>query len=81
MAELLEVGCWTTVDKVAVDYDGLRGWLANFYASRGKLNWLPVETLYRLSGYESKLSNFRDSLSNALDKLMKSSTPLCSRIL
>lgn len=80
VADLFGVACWTAVDKVAVDYDGLRGWLASFYASHGKAKWLPVETLYQLSGYESKLSNFKDSLSKALDKLMESSTPLCSRI-
>ncbi len=80
VAELFGVASWTAVDKVAVDYDGLRGWLANFYASHGKAKWLPVETLYRLSGYESKLSNFRESLVKALDKLKEDSTPLCSRI-
>lgn len=80
IAELFGVACWTAVNKTAVDYDGLRGWLANFYATHSKAKWIPVETLYRLSGYESRMTNFRDGLTKALDKLMEPNTPSCSRV-
>lgn len=80
VAELFGVGAWTAIELPAVDYDGLRGWLGSFYATHDKSMWLPLETLYRLSGYESKPSNFRDSLIKALDKLKSPDTPECSRI-
>lgn len=80
VAELFGVACWTAVHKVAVDYDGLRGWLANFYASHGKAKWIPLESLYRLSGYESKMSNFKDSLVKALEKLKDPTTPEDTRV-
>lgn len=80
VAELFGEAQWTAVDKAALDYDGLRGWLAGFYASHTKAQWLPVERLYALSGYESRFSNFRDSLVKALDKLMSPDTPDRSRV-
>jgi len=80
VAELFGVASWTAIDRQAVDYDGLRGWLANFYATHKKAKWLPIETLYRLSGYESKMSNFRGSVVKALDKLKEPGTPVCSRV-
>jgi len=80
VAELFGVGDWTGIDQKVVGYDGLRGWLASFYASHKKSQWLPVDTLYRLSGYESKPSNFRDSLVKSLDKLKEPGTPDCSRV-
>ena len=80
VAELFGKARWSAVDKAASDYDGLRGWLANFYASHSRARWLPVETLYRLSGYESRFDNFRSSLIKALDKLMSPETPGCSRV-
>ena len=63
-----------------MSYDGLRGWLGSFYATHKGPKWLPVETLYKLSGYESKQSNFMDSLIKALDKLKETETPECSRV-
>lgn len=80
VADLFGVASWSTVHKTASDYDGLRGWLANFYASHSKARWIPVETLYRLSGYNSRFDNFRDSLVKALDKLKSPCTPDCSRV-
>lgn len=80
VAELFGVAAWTAIDLPAVDYDGLRGWLGSFYATHSKARWLPVETLYELSGYESRMSNFRDSLVKALDKLKEPGTPDCSRV-
>ena len=80
VAELFGVAAWTAVDKAVADYDGLRGWLASFYATHGKAQWLSVEALYRVSGYESRMTNFRVSLTTALDRLMDPATPLCSRV-
>ena len=80
VADLFGVASWSTVHKAASDYDGLRGWLAHFYASHSRARWVPVETLYKLSGYESRMSNFRDSLTKALDKLRSPRTPECSRV-
>lgn len=80
VAELFGVGSWTAIDQQVVSFDGLRGWLGSFYATHKGPKWLPVETLYKLSGYESKPSNFRDSLVKALDKLKEPETPECSRV-
>ncbi len=80
VAELFGVAAWTAIDLPAVDYDGLRGWLGSFYATHDRAKWLPMEMLYQLSGYESKMSNFRDSLIKALDKLKSLDTPQCSRV-
>ncbi len=80
VAELFGIAAWTAIDLQAVDYDGLRGWLGSFYATHKEAKWLPVKTLFKLSGYESKMSNFRDSLIKALDKLKEPGTPNCSRV-
>lgn len=80
VAELFGPGAWTTVEIEAVRYNGLKGWLASFYASHSKKQWLPVETLYKLTGYESHFGNFNTSLTKALDKLMEQDTPSRSRI-
>lgn len=71
---------WTAVDKEVVGYDGLLGWLANFYASHSKSKWLEVEWLHRMSGYESHLRNFKTSLVKALDKLRLAQTPDSCRV-
>lgn len=80
VAELFGPGAWTAVDKEAVGYDGLRGWLASFYAGHSKAVWLDVEWLYNLSGYESHPRNFRQSLNSALEKLKDEQTPARSRV-
>ena len=80
VAELFGPGAWTAVDKEAVSYDGLMGWLASFYASHSGPQWLPVERLYQLSGYESHIRNFKASLVRALDKLKNEKTPTCSQV-
>ncbi|MBP4050899.1 hypothetical protein J9978_15530 [Chromobacterium violaceum] len=80
VAELFGPGTWTAVDKEAVGYDGLMGWLASFYASHSGPQWLPVERLHQLSGYESHMRNFKASLVRALDKLKHEKTPPCSRV-
>lgn len=80
VAELFGPGSWTAVDKAAVRYDGLKGWLASFYAGHAGPMWLPIERLYLLSGYTSHMRNFRASLVRALEKLMDPRTPACSRV-
>ncbi|KVE73701.1 hypothetical protein [Burkholderia vietnamiensis] len=75
VAELFGPGSWTAVENEAVGYDGLKGWLASFYAGHAGPQWLPIETLYRLSGYESHMRNFRASLIRALEKLKDPRTP------
>ncbi|RDU99091.1 hypothetical protein [Trinickia dinghuensis] len=80
VAELFGPGTWTAVDNAAVRFDGLKGWLASFYAGHAGAMWLPVERLYLLSGYTSHMRNFRASLVRALEKLMDPRTPACSRV-
>lgn len=80
VAELFGPGAWTTVETEAVRYNGLKGWLASFYATHSKKQWLPVEALYKLTGYESHFGNFKTSLTKALDKLMAPDTPSRCRI-
>lgn len=80
VAELFGPGAWTAVDKEVVAYDELLGWLASFYAGHSKPFWLPVTSLYELSGYESHIGNFRASLIRSLNKLMHEQTPICCRV-
>jgi hypothetical protein len=80
VAELFGPGAWTAVEHDAVRYDGLTGWLGSFYAGHAGPAWLPVETLYRISGYESHMRNFRTSLIRALENLKDPKTPKCSRV-
>jgi hypothetical protein len=80
VAELFGPGAWTAVTSEAVGYDGLRGWLASFYAGHSAPQWLPVERLHQLSGYKSHMRNFKASLIRALEKLKASETPACSRV-
>ncbi|MFL9885145.1 plasmid replication initiator TrfA [Paraburkholderia agricolaris] len=80
VAELFGPGTWTAVDNEAARYDGLRGWLANFYAGHAHPKPLSVELLHQLSGYVSNKRNFRVSLVGALEKLKDPNTPACSRV-
>ncbi|MYN47784.1 hypothetical protein GTP23_22370 [Pseudoduganella sp. FT93W] len=80
IAKLFGPGQWTAVDKDAVIYDGLKGWLASFYAGHSQAAWLPVDTLRQISGYSSDRSNFKKSLIAALEKLKEECTPNCSRV-
>lgn len=80
VAELFGPGAWTAVDNEAVRYDGLKGWLASFYAGHAGPMWLPIERLYLLSGYTSHMRNFKASLVRALEKLTDTRTPACSRV-
>lgn len=80
VAELFGPGAWTAVDKEAVGYDGLMGWLASFYAGHSAPQWLPVARLRQLSGYESHMRNFKASLVRALEKLQDERTPACSQV-
>ncbi|WP_245616469.1 replication initiation protein [Paraburkholderia acidipaludis] len=80
IAELFGPGSWTAVDNEVAGYDGLKGWLANFYAGHAGPLWLPILTLYRLSGYESHMRNFRTSLIRALEKLKDPRTPTCCHV-
>lgn len=69
LAELFGPGSWTGVNRNAVRFDGLLGWLASFYGSHSKALWLDVGWLYRMTGYRSHPRNFRSSLVRALDRL------------
>jgi hypothetical protein len=80
VAELFGPGSWTAVENEAVGYDGLKGWLASFYAGHAGPQWLPILTLYGLSGYESHMRNFRASLVRALEKLRAPRTPTCCHV-
>lgn len=80
VAELFGPGAWTAVDNEAVRYDGLKGWLASFYAGHAGPMWLPIERLYALSGYASHIRNFKASLVRALERLTDPRTPACSRV-
>ncbi|WP_230965431.1 hypothetical protein [Burkholderia cepacia] len=80
VAELFGPGSWTAVDNEAAGYDGLRGWLASFYAGHAHPQWLSVELLHALSGYVSNKRNFKASLVRALEKLKDPRTPTCSRV-
>lgn len=80
VAELFGPGAWTAVDNEAARYDGLRGWLASFYAGHAHPKPLPVELLHQLCGYGSNKRNFRTSLVRALEKLKNPITPACSRV-
>lgn len=80
IAELFGPGEWTALDRKAVGYDGLRGWLASFYASHQEPRWLSIEKLKELSGYESRMNNFKIGLREALDKLKADDTPLRCRV-
>ncbi len=80
VAELFGRGGWTAVDKEAVTYDGLKGWLASFYAGHSAAVFLPVNSLHKISGYSSHIRNFRKSLICALDKLQDEATPAGCRI-
>jgi hypothetical protein len=80
VAELFGPGAWTAVDNGAARYDGLRGWLANFYAGHAQPKPLPAELLHQLCGYGPSKSNFRASLVRALEKLKDPFTPACCRV-
>lgn len=80
VAELFGPGAWTAVAKEAASYDGLRGWLASFYASHAGPAWLEVGWLYDASGYVSNMHNFRASLIRALEQLKDTQTPTCSQV-
>ncbi|WP_244103924.1 hypothetical protein [Burkholderia ambifaria] len=80
VAELFGPGSWTAVDNEAAGYDGLRGWLASFYAGHARPQWLRVDLLHRLSGYVSNKRNFKGSLLRALEKLKDPQTPSCSHV-
>lgn len=80
VAELFGRGAWTAVEKDAVGYDGLMGWLASFYTGHSKAKGLPVEFLQRLSGYQSHPGNFKTSLIRALDKLKDKKIPESVRV-
>ncbi len=71
---------WTAVDKEAVGFDGLLGWLASFYAGHSTAKWLAVEWLHHMSGYESHLRNFKSSLVKALEKMKGERAPECCRV-
>ncbi len=80
VAELFGPGAWSGFDQKMAHYTGLQGWLASFYATHQAPLWLDVKKLYDLSGYESRFSNFRKGLCEALDKLKAPGTPRSCKI-
>lgn len=80
LAELFGPGEWTAIDKRAVGYDGLQGWLSNFYAGHARGRWVDVAWLQKLSGYKSHIRNFRAGLITALDKLKSEQVPEGCRV-
>jgi hypothetical protein len=80
VAELFGPASWTAVDVETVAYDGLRGWVANFYAGHARPCWLEIEKLHEVSGYGSHLRNFKASLIRVLEKLKDPMTPVRSRV-
>jgi len=80
VAELFGPKLWTAVDKTVIGYDGLKGWVANFYASHSGPQWLPLTTLYRMSGYGSTLNDFKKRLPQALEQLTDMATPNSCRV-
>lgn len=80
LAELFGPGEWTAIDKRAVGYDGLQGWLSNFYAGHARGRWVDVAWLQKLSGYKSHIRNFRAGLVTALDKLKSEQVPEGCRV-
>ncbi len=80
LAELFGPGEWTAIDKRAVGYDGLLGWLSNFYAGHARGRWVDVAWLQRLSGYKSHIRNFKAGLVTALDKLKSEQVPEGCRV-
>jgi hypothetical protein len=75
VAELFGPGAWTAIDREAVRYSGLRGFLASFYGGHSKGKWLGIHWLQKVSRYESSGTNFKASLVRALDKLKQMDTP------
>lgn len=75
VASLFGPGAWTAVDKTAVAYSGVRGFLASFYAGHSRGKWLSLSWLQKLCGYESTESNFKASVIIALEKLTQEGTP------
>ncbi len=80
VAELFGPKLWTAVDKTVIGYDGLKGWVANFYASHSGPRWLPLTTLYRMSGYGSTINDFKKRLPQALEQLTDMATPNSCRV-
>lgn len=70
IAELFGRGRWLPMNSKTLGYDGLHGWVTCFYATHSKEQWLNVEKLYRLSGYESHIRNFKNGLRSSLEKLI-----------
>ena len=75
IAELFGVGDWTAVEMPVIKLKGLAAWLAHFYASHSESREISIETLYKLSGYQSKFANFKASLKLALEKLVHETIP------
>ncbi|CAN7146830.1 hypothetical protein LJR267_000024 [Paraburkholderia hospita] len=80
VTELFGPGAWTAVDNEVMNYDGLRGWLATFYAGHAGPQWLGISSLHKLSGYKSHPRNFKASLIRALERLKDPKTPTCCRV-
>lgn len=80
VADLFGPGSWTAIDKKAVAYEGLLGWVSQFYAGHSRGKWLDVAWLKNLCGYESHIRNFRAGLVAALEKLKATGTPADCRV-
>lgn len=81
VADLFGPNTWTAVDTKVLSYKGLTGWLAAFYSTHNKPKWLPLTTLYNLSGLTCRPDNFVRQIKAALDELKDEATPEKSRII
>lgn len=80
IGEYFSSGRWTAVDKTAIAYGGIKGWLASFLASGESQASLELQELLAMSGYRSHMGNFRKQLARAFDELRAEATPVGSRI-
>lgn len=80
IAELFGPGQWAAIEHSAINYNGLKGWVACFFASHMISHVLDIEKLHQITGYESRFSNFRRGFNAALDKLKTDDTPYSCKL-
>lgn len=80
LAQLYGRDDWTKVPRVALKYDGIQACLATFYRTHCKPHWLPVKSLYALTGVTCSLAEFRRLLKTALAGLQAPEIPIDLRI-
>jgi hypothetical protein len=76
IAELFGRGAWSAINDEVFRANDLKGWVGCFYASHSKEWEYSLEQLHRMSGYGSRLGNFKAGITHALTKLQESPDPL-----